>query len=312
MYYPYFRGKQFDLLAIKESAQLFAKNNFTPIIEPVRESLNGLKRSIEALTNEGASAVLIVNPLYGDHTEKAEAIQRFVIEELNEHRNISVGILLNNETSLDEILQLCEEYVDRPIYFIHCGFAEARSLAEATQARHPRVRHIFIDNHSSKPYRKHFADYERILLRNGFKRQANRKYPDTEFFSDLHVTFEDEGVNGFGDYLIVGDEYSETGGPAYAVAIHITFIDPNMDDVMYIHHFKSIRQDTPTDPAGKFYEALTKLVEEVQKPDSKILKTSAIEEFIELYNRQHFPGLGYIKKLSMKHHIELMSDYLGR
>ena len=30
-------------------------------------------------------------------------------------------------------------------------------------------------------------------------------------------------MDGFGDFLIVGDDYSDTGGPAYAVAIHLTF-----------------------------------------------------------------------------------------
>jgi hypothetical protein len=31
-------------------------------------------------------------------------------------------------------------------------------------------------------------------------------------------------MDGFGDFLIVGDDYSESGGPAYAIAIHLTFI----------------------------------------------------------------------------------------
>ncbi|MNE21821.1 hypothetical protein D3C80_1149990 [compost metagenome] len=84
-----------------------------------------------------------------------------------------------------------------------------------------------------------------------------------------------------------------------------------MDNAMYIYHFKSDRQDTPTDPAGKFYEALTKLIAKLEEPDTKILRTSAVEEFVELYNKKHFPGLGYIKKLSMKHHIEVLADYLG-
>src|SRR3546814_6797061 len=77
-----------------------------------------------------------------------------------------------------------------------------------------------------------------------------------EEFSDLHVTYGDHGMAGFGDFLIVGDVYSEGGGPAYAVAIHLTFIDPDKDDVMYIYHFVSDTKDTPTDPAGKFAQAL--------------------------------------------------------
>ena len=116
-------------------------------------------------------------------------------------------------------------------------------------------------------------------------------------------------MDGYGDFLIVGNDYSESGGPAYTVAIHITFIDPDNDDAMFIHHFISDRQDTPTDPAGKFAEAVNKLVAEVELPNSHILKTSAINEFIDLHKRGHYPGLGYVKKLSMKHHIETIADY---
>ena len=27
---------------------------------------------------------------------------------------------------------------------------------------------------------------------------------------------------------------------------------------------------------------------------------------------KHFPGLGYVKKLSMKHHIETLADFFSR
>ena len=37
---------------------------------------------------------------------------------------------------------------------------------------------------------------------------------------------------------------------------------------------------------------------------SKVLETTSVREFRELHAKRHFPGLGYVKKLSMKHHIE--------
>ncbi len=89
------------------------------------------------------------------------------------------------------------------------------------------------------------------MLRDGFERKRNRDYDPLEKFSDLHITFEDEGMDGFGDFLIVGDEFSESGGPAYAIAIHLTFIDNDKEDEMWIHHFLSERQDTPNRPSRK-------------------------------------------------------------
>ncbi len=64
------------------------------------------------------------------------------------------------------------------------------------------------------------------------------------------------------------------------------------------------------DPAGKFLEALQKLVDEVDSSDTLVMKTNAVNEFTQLYKDRHFPGLGYVKKLSMKHHLELMLSIL--
>jgi len=118
-------------------------------------------------------------------------------------------------------------------------------------------------------------------------------------------------MNGFGDFLVVGDEFNEGGGPAYAVAIHLTYLDSDQDNVMQIYHFVSDSQDTPRDPAGKFAEALAKMISTLDQPDSKVLETDALREFRDLHDAGHFPGLGYIKKLSMNHHIETLADYLS-
>ena len=80
---------------------------------------------------------------------------------------------------------------------------------------------------------------------------------------------------------------------------------------MYVYHFISDTNDTPTDPAGKFAQALEKLIAKLDSDNSHILETEAIKEFRSLHAKGHFPGLGYIKKLSMKHHIETLADYLG-
>jgi hypothetical protein len=81
---------------------------------------------------------------------------------------------------------------------------------------------------------------------------------------------------------------------------------------MYIYHFVSQSRDTPTDPAGKFGEALDLMMRKLAQPDSHVLETSAVQEFRDLHRRGHFPGLGYVKKLSMKHHIETLSAFFRR
>lgn len=309
MYYPYFRGKQFDLITLRESAVLMAKAGFVPIIEPVKEALSGLMRSIEAINDAGGELILIVNPVNGDHNENSDSLASLLQVELKGHTNISPGVLLTEGMSLADIASICGLYKDRLVTLIHNGFTGARALAEQLGSEQTKVRHVFIEKQCGLLYTKHFKGPQRVLIRNGFERRANRAHPEIEKFSDLHATFREIGMDGFGDFLIVGDEFSVSGGPAYAVAIHLTCIDPENDDAMFMHHFKSIRFDTPTDPAGKFAEAVKKLVDEVDRPGTHILRTKAVDEFYGLYLSGHFPGLGYVKKLSMNHHIETLAAY---
>jgi len=310
MYYPYFRGKQFELITIREMAELLARKNFVPVIEPVRESLGGLKKTLKTVCDAGGRAIVIVNPYHGDHQDDGKSITGLLREDFKSRDNISAGILLRSDMTVDEAMMYCRQHGDHNPVLIHAGFTDPKALAAALEDGMPGVTHIFIEDHAKLLYRKHFDQSTRVLVRDGFKRLRNADYPPLEEFSDLHVTYSDLGMSGFGDFLIVGDVYSEGGGPAYAVAIHLTFIDPQKDDVMYIHHFVSDTRDTPTDPAGKFGQALRKLIDKLESGASNILETEAIKEFRELHYKGHFPGLGYVKKLSMKHHIETLAHYL--
>lgn len=309
MYHPYFRGKQFELITIRECAAFLARSGFVPIIEPVRESFGVLLRTLDAVCAANGNAVVIVNPFHGDLREGGVGISDLLQEKYTGSASIEAGILLREDMEVDEVLAYCAAHADHQLTFIHAGFTQGKALAEGLDESVKLNRNVFVEGKLTKLYTKNFKMGSRVLVRDGFKRQRNRDYPAKEPFSDLHVTYEEEGMDGFGDFLIVGDDYSDSGGPAYAVAIHLTFIDPDEDDAMFIYHFVSDRQDTPTDPAGKFAEALAKLMLQLESGTSKLYETEAITEFRELHKKGHFPGLGYVKKLSMKHHIETLSRF---
>lgn len=314
MYYPYFRGKQFELITMRECAQLMAQAGFVPIVEPVKEALKGLHKTLEAVCQADGKAIVIINPRHGDHQEDGAGITDLLQSEFAQNQAISAGILLRDDMVLKEALDLYGAHDEHDPVFIHAGFTEQKALAEALGANLATSRHVFTENHASTLYRKPFSEARRILLRDGFQRRKNSEYAKipSEEFSELHLTFESElGMEGFGDFLTVGDSYSEGGGPAYAVAIHLTYIDPTRDDVMYIYHFVSTTNDTPTDPAGKFAQALEKLIAKLETGSSGLIETSAIQEFRDLHTKGHFPGLGYVKKLSMKHHIETLANFLA-
>jgi hypothetical protein len=311
MYHPYFRGKQFELITIRETAPLLADKGFVPIIEPVRETLGGLKKTLQAVCDAGGRAIIIVNPYHGDHQEDGTSITGLLQNGYIGKDAITAGILLRSDMDVAHVMACYGDHADHNPVLVHAGFTAPKDLAAELAAQMPDMTNVFVEDQDKLLYRKHYDLSRRILVKDGFKRQRNADYPPVEEFSDLHVTYGDRGMDGFGDFLIVGDVYSEGGGPAYAVAIHLTFIDEDKDDVMYIYHFVSDTKDTPTDPAGKFAQALAKLIKKLDSGTSKLLETEAIQEFRSLHAKGHFPGLGYVKKLSMKHHIETLASYLG-
>jgi hypothetical protein len=312
MYHPYFRGKQYELITIREMAPLIQTAGFRPIIEPVKDVLSGLHKALNAVVEVGGRAIVVVNPHHGDLSGAGAPLTELLRTKYLGLPGISAGILLRQDMTLNEVLVCIEKHKAHTPVLIHAGFSEAKALAERLGELTKDQSHVFFEAFCGKLYQKHFKAAHRILLRDGFQRKKNREYDLLEPFSDLHATFKDEGMDGFGDFLIVGDEYSESGGPAYTIAIHLTFIDPDQDDLMQIYHFKSERQDTPTDPAGKFAEALAEMMRILGAPgSSKVLETDAVKEFRSLYEKGHFPGLGYVKKLSMQHHIETLADYFN-
>lgn len=311
MYHPYFRGKQFDLIAIRDTAETLATNGFIPIIEPVRDNLRGLERALRSICEAGGEAVVIVNPRHGDLAEDGEPISNLLAETIDEFENISAGVFLHQEMTVAEAMAIYNAHEDHTPCFVHAGFQFATQLRDALGANLATSKHIFFERYCGQIYLNHFATANRVLLRDGFERRRNADHPAIEKFSELHLTFQGIGMEGFGDFLIVGDDYSEGGGPAYAVAIHITFINGDDEDIMYIRHFLSDERSTPTDPAGKFGEALQNLINHLDSDDSQIFESTAIEQFRILHQEGHFPGLGQVKKLSMIHHIETLADYLS-
>jgi hypothetical protein len=104
MYHPYFRGKQFDLLTIRETAPLLSQAGFRPIIEPVRDVLGGLNKSLDAVIEAGGRAVVIVNPHHGDLSGAGTPLSDLLKDKFLDMPGISAGILLKHDMSTAEAL----------------------------------------------------------------------------------------------------------------------------------------------------------------------------------------------------------------
>lgn len=307
MYFPILRGRQFELIALRELLQkkLIGKSIF-PIIEPVKLS-STLCATLATYRCNNAGIGVVRNPAVGNFSsdlqkvEKAKAKNKLADEfrqqaftnvlYLNMKRPISIEAIKRSGIEIADCISIFSNKDSLELYLKifgssppnYCLIPDERSIRRRITAHK-----VILDNKFIKKTRN--TDYAII---------------DDEPFSEDHLFYKDEGYVGFSDYSIVGDDYNKSGFAPYAVAIHIVYFDH--DHSLRIHHFVSDSNDDISDQAGKFAEALYKLIKWNQKYR---LKTEAMREFERLYQSQQYPGLGSVKKLSIMHHLELMSHYL--
>lgn len=307
MYFPILRGRQFELLALRECiSNNVLSDRIIPIIEPVKVSSTYTK-TIDAFIAAKHPIAIIRNPLVGSwlkdlRKESNSSIRTRASEQLKDENVISslyvtpnlevqVDYITANDYALEQMMLICNnaEYVDyyervigdkKPQYNVIPDKGDFR--------RRIRPNRVMCEDHFPKQNRN--IDYCDI---------------DTELFSKDHLYYAEDGFKGFSDYSIVGAEFSETGFAPYAVAIHIVYFDENK--ALRIAHFVSDSNDDISDPARKFAEAVEKLVKWNQ---TMKLDTIGIRAFESAYKNQTYPGLGVVKKYSIMHHLELMSRYL--
>ncbi len=314
MYYPYLRGKQYELVLLKENSNLIAESGIVPIIQPNKKgkTYKLLVSSIKELVKSKASFILISNPQVGDYKDDSSPISELINNlNLKEYDGFILGYIINGKSNKDVVKQQLEKLKEYKIALIHYGYDDGEILLSALKGLKNIKLNIFIEKFVSKKYRECFLTTGNpcVLVRDGFIIRRNEDYPDSEHFSELHLVFNtDYGMDGFGDFLIVGDDYRK-GFTPFTVTIHLTYLDDNND--MHIKHYKSDQGGSTANIAGKFYEAVGKLVSDLNNKQSNIYESNACSEFTRLYQRAHFPALGYTKKLSMQHHIELIANFLS-
>ncbi len=300
MYYPVLRAKQFELLALREIKGKVSPECVRPVLEPVREKLEPLIKTICELNESNIEPLVIVNPSLGDFAEKS-------LIDLNV--NLSSGNRCNylpcfstKGITVDFLSDLLDGYDNFAIYVEEGISKELVPILE-------RADLVLVYGQYRKAALKNVNKV--VLIEDPFKSQKkNSEYPEKSFFSETHVDYMSGNVVGFGDYTIVGREFSESGGPAYVVTLHLSYVDSEEFDAMYVRHFKSYDDNSPTNPGKKFGDCLLQLITFYEQNSDKVFKSSGIEDFLALKEKVHFPGLGQAKKISMKHHIETLNQYL--
>ena len=314
MYFPYVRGRQYELLALKE---LVANNligeKVIPIVEPVKLSPT-LISAMAAFVDTNRKLAIIRNPAVGSFISDYMNAKPGTKEESYRDRfdaafddlNIIKSIIINNGSH--QLLDFWGEHdVDKKDLLVVANNRDYLWLYEK----------YFVDMAPQYALIPDESAFKRKVRRNKVrlddkfeKQERTSDYQDAtdEFFSEDHIYYNEDGFEGFADYSIVGDEFSEKGFAPYAVAIHIVYFADDM--TLRIKHFVSDSNEDPRNPALKFYEAVAKLANWYRNENPNVPLTLGIQTFLEHYDNQTYPGLGTVKKLSLMHHLELMSKYL--
>jgi hypothetical protein len=309
MYLPYIRGKQFELIGIREltpDVLIPNKAKVSPIIEPVKDS-STLKTTIKTLVDSDINFTIIANPQVGTFTD-IDAVFKAIKSSVGQSKNYQVGIIFHNRSNHNQEIEVLQKYADivPALTIVHNAAFDNIADILALYEEHFSIKYNVINlSATSKRYHRNFEESTRVELDDYFNAQTkNSDYlqVDESSFSEEHIYYQEEGFTGFSDYLSIGEEYSETGFLPYAVAIHLSY-DEKQTKKIKVKHFVSDSNDDTSDIAGKFAEALNKLIAWC---DQTGYNSVAIPIFREYHNNGHFPGLGTLKKLSLMNHIDLV------
>ncbi|WP_445620183.1 sce7725 family protein [Kushneria sp. Sum13] len=302
MYYPILRGKQFELIVLREIAAYISPDFIRPVIEPVRSNVNPLKKTIETLSSCNITPLVVLNPKIGDFSK--ESYKEDLVEELQGLQGkFSPCFKVSTVDELDKILEKGFE-LNQAAVFVEGGVDKAM-ISSLNSAQDVLINKDKVNSQVFSLLNKF------VLYSDSFdKKTRNADYKEFSSFSSLHVDWKNYGnAVGFGDYTILSEDYTEAGGPAYVVTIHLSYIDHEDFDSMYVKHFSSFDDGSPANPGGKFKSALGKVVEFVDQCPNVFNNTKGLEELLELYGNP-YPGLGQVKKFTIKHHVETVCDFL--
>jgi hypothetical protein len=304
MYFPVLRGKQNELIALRDLAPRIAmSDSVLPIIEPAR--LRSVGVSFDQYVQANMPFILILNPRVGEAVNNPTAIQESIVRRaLDEYDNYLPALYVGSSTSSRQLDWIAATFDNMPLAMIYDGLPSARILDRLTQDSSIAY-HIFIDGAVSRETVMRVPREKRVRILDCFRKVRNADYPDDEFFSDAHRSMPNGEYAGFGDYSIVGAEYSDDGGPAHAVTLHHVYYRQQAGGDLHIRHFVSDRTDSPVDPGGKYLEALAKLIAALPGL-GEFNRTQVCAEYEDFHARDHYPALGYAKRMAIKHHLELM------
>jgi len=309
MYFPYLRARQFELITLRELVIEGALGKITPVLEPVKETFNNLNLAHKIFQENNFNAYLIVNPFQGEIPGDNETFLNYI----SGLQNPIFQPAFHYSDNLDYITSSIEKYNLNNCLIIGLdNFSDEEGFK--TICKNTNVSHIMLlEPHKYRSLDRLIKGLNKFYIRldNVFeKQQKNADFLNipAHKFTEEHLYYEEDNYQGFADFTILPKEYIDGGSTPRAVAIHLTYINPDAEDQIWIRHFTSESNDSIANVQGKFAEAAFKAVEFC---DRLPLNNSATNELRTYFEETRYPGLGTVKKISIKNHLLVVSNFLN-
>jgi hypothetical protein len=314
MYYPFLRARQFELIALRELALEEAiQGVIVPILEPVKETSNNLTLAHKVFLEKGQTAFVVVNSATGGLTgdnfvylDYLNSVDEGVFKAAFHYRtspesNASYIMNCITKYNLNNCMLICQNDIE-------VDNEDLKMIVESNAVNFINVH----DPGRNRALNRYIGGLNKIFIRldDLFEKQArNSDFLDIfeHRFSEEHLYFDREGYQGFSDYTVLPSEYIDGGSTPRAVVIHLTYL--NSQNQIWIRHFTSESNDSIANVQGKFAEAAAKAVNYCRQSG---LSNSAISELESYYDNEHYPGLGTVKKISIKNHLLILSQFLKK
>ena len=316
MYYPYLRGRQFELLALRG---LLDSNDFLsyvrPVIEPVRREFGPLRSAGREFSSANFHPYLIVNPSVGElaQAQGPGAMVDFLGDGSGETSAYKPAFICNSW--LLENFDLVEKFRGALLICVDSGVPDSEIISLAQADAISEVMLFEPDGHRALKMGIQNCGVPIVRLDNRFSaEQRNADYlsiPPEKFSEELSF-FTNDRYAGYSDFTLLPMQFSDGGFLPRAVVIHWSFLKQSSMGVteIWMAHYTSTSNYSTTNVAGKFMEAAEKLLTSAEKP--YFSENQALKELDTYYHSNRYPGLGVLKKLTVQNHILINAEFLSR
>ena len=307
MYFPILRGKQFELVALKEFAEASQGCAWiNPIIEPVRALPVSVVRAANVLSGNGIHYSIILNPERGDFAiesnrfEVGAYLEQFAALEI---KPIPAFYADGKSAAIRQIIQ------DNDLHEVMLVYEDSfKEEKDGDLCQLDSVSYIVcadVDSRSTMRYLNRTGKHIIRLDDNFLVRKPNTAYRgiDEDRYTEEPFYYAQDHFYGFSDYCVLPKAFAEGGTTPTAIAIHLTYL--MRDDAIWVRHFVSDEEFDTQNIRQKYGNAVQKVVDFYQRTPT----TDAVSRLIQ--QRSIYPGLGVLKKYTMLNHMQLISGILS-